>query len=444
VARDGGGVRLLGRELFPAADGVDYVAGIRGYRMLRGEFILDKILRCRDDVLAYLAVHNHGGVSEVAFSADDLRSHERGYPALVDVARGQPVGALVVAREAVAGDIWLTRSDRLQLDETRILGPAFERLRPSPVRPSDRRDSSYDRQTRLFGDAGQDVLRGSKVGVIGAGGAGSLLVEYLARLGVGWIVVVDPERLDVSNLPRVVGSRRHDARPWLVSGARPEWIRKLGRRLSTTKVSIARRVARVANPLCKVEAIFGDSLEEVNARRLVDCEFLFLAADTMQARLLFNAIVHQYYVPGIQVGAKVRAAAGTGDLLDVYSVTRTVLPDSGCLWCNGLITAEGLQREAATEGEEAAQRYINDPTIIAPSVITLNAIAASHAANDFMFAMTGLTQGDATLEYMRFVPRERDVRFDLPRADPTCPECGLDPSSRRGRGDGVELPTRGA
>jgi hypothetical protein len=213
--------------------------------------------------------------------------------------------------------------------------------------------------------------------------------------------------------------------------------------MSTPKVSIARRVALAANPFCKVEAVFGDSLEGANAHRLVDCDFLFLAADTMQTRLLFNAIVHQYYVPGIQVGAKVRAAAGTGDLLDVYSVTRTVLPDSGCLWCNGLISAEGLQREAATEEEDAIQRYVNDPTITAPSVITLNAIAAGHAANDFMFAMTGLTNKDATLEYMRFLPRERDVRFDLPRADPTCPECGLDPMSRQGRGDGVELPTRG-
>jgi tRNA A37 threonylcarbamoyladenosine dehydratase len=59
----------------------------------------------------------------------------------------------------------------------------------------------------VFGDRGQALLAAQKVGVIGAGGAGSLVVEYLARLGVGHLVVVDPERIETTNLPRVVGGR---------------------------------------------------------------------------------------------------------------------------------------------------------------------------------------------------------------------------------------------
>jgi len=442
VARTSRSIRLLGRELFPAADGVDYVPGTRGYRMLRGEFILDKILRCREDGLAYLAVHNHGGDDHVGFSVDDLRSHERGYPALLDVARGQPVGALVIARRAVAGDIWLSRDIRVELAETRILGAGIEPLWSSPPPLPPGRDETYDRQARLFGDAGQALLASAKIGVIGAGGVGSLLIEYLARLGVGWIVAADPERIDITNLPRVVGSTRFDARTFLTEAGRPEWIRNIGRRLATPKISIARRLARRANRRCRLDAIVGDIVERSVAQRFVDCDYLFLAADTMQARLVFNALVHQYLIPGVQVGAKVRASAGAGELIDVYSVARTVTPDSGCLWCNGLISAEGLQREAATPRERAAQRYVNDPAVLAPSVITMNATVASQAANDFMFAWTGLTHDDATLEYLRFVPRDRDVRFDLPRADPTCSECGLDPISRRARGNSTSLPTR--
>ncbi|HZL66989.1 MAG TPA: ThiF family adenylyltransferase [Candidatus Limnocylindrales bacterium] len=41
-------------------------------------------------------------------------------------------------------------------------------------------------------DRGQAVLRGQKVGIIDAGRAGSLVIEYLARLGVGTLVVIDP------------------------------------------------------------------------------------------------------------------------------------------------------------------------------------------------------------------------------------------------------------
>src|SRR2546430_7989073 len=64
----GRGVRLLARDLFLAEDGVDFVPGRRGYRMLTAEFVRDKIRYCRDERLAYLAVHNHGGSDHVDFS----------------------------------------------------------------------------------------------------------------------------------------------------------------------------------------------------------------------------------------------------------------------------------------------------------------------------------------------------------------------------------------
>src|SRR5436190_756357 len=80
-----GGIRLLARELSIARDGLDYVPSQRGYRMLTGAFVTDHIVRCRDERLAYLAIHNHGGRGSVDFSPDDLRSHDRGYPALLDI-----------------------------------------------------------------------------------------------------------------------------------------------------------------------------------------------------------------------------------------------------------------------------------------------------------------------------------------------------------------------
>ena len=91
------GLRLVARELHLAKDRLDYVPGKRGYRMLKAEFIQSKILRARDRRLAYLAIHNHGGTDSVGFSEPDMASHERGYPALLDIARGMPVGALVLA-----------------------------------------------------------------------------------------------------------------------------------------------------------------------------------------------------------------------------------------------------------------------------------------------------------------------------------------------------------
>ncbi|WP_425373325.1 ThiF family adenylyltransferase [Mesorhizobium denitrificans] len=58
--------------------------------------------------------------------------------------------------------------------------------------------------------ASANVLAGMTVAIVGLGGVGSLIAEYLAWLGVGTIVLIDPDRIDPTNLPRVVGARRAD------------------------------------------------------------------------------------------------------------------------------------------------------------------------------------------------------------------------------------------
>jgi hypothetical protein len=204
-----------------------------------------------------------------------------------------------------------------------------------------------------------------------------------------------------------------------------------------------RRIARRANPACRLEELYADFTERGVARRFRDCDFLFLAADSFQARLVFNAIVYQYLVPGYQVGSKVPVDARSGEVGEAYSVSRPVYPDSGCLWCNGLIPPARLQEEAATDAERRAQRYVDEETVAAPSVITLNGRGASAAVDDFLFAVTGLRRATAEPEpYERSLQRDRAVVWDEPRKDDDCAECGNREASRYARGDYTDLPTR--
>ena len=440
VVHTGRGLRLLARDLFLAKDGVDYVPGERGYRMLTPRFIMERSRNCRDQSLAYLAVHNHGGSDSVGFSQPDFASHERGYPALVDILNGPPVGALVFAKRAVAGDLWLSDGRRAVLREGRVVGCSIERLYPNPPPAPPGVDLTYDRQSRLFGDRGQSLLNGAKVGIIGAGGVGSLLVLYLARLGVGHLVVVDPDRIDITNLSRVPGATRFDAKSWLTADGRPEWLRKLGHRISTPKVKIMQRVARRANPHIRFEGIFGNVVDNTIAMRLRDCDYLFLAADSQQSRLVFNALVHQYLIPGVQVGSKVQVDKATGEINDVFSVVRPVIPDFGCLWCAKLINQARLAEESLPEEDRKRQQYIEE--VPAPSVVTLNGIGASHAANEFLFSWTGLLLSTSDDRYLYYHPQERKTMMRKPLRQEDCPECGEGMKSRRACGDSIELPTR--
>lgn len=433
VARSEGGVRLIARELHLAVDGIDYVPGQRGYRMLRAEFIRERILRARELRLAYLAVHNHGGTDRVGFSADDLRSHERGYPALLDIARGMPVGALVLATNAIAGDLWFPDRERSELSDAVVIGQRRQTIAPAPLAPPGRTDGRYDRQARLFGDAGQELLAKSRVGIIGLGGAGSVLAELLGRLGVGEFLLVDPDATSLTNLPRLIAAEQNDAPVTDGTGCV---------RAGLPKVKIAERNIRRANPRARVTVFQSDFLEQDVARHFTECDYLFLAADTMSARLLFNAVVHQYGVPGVQVGAKVPVSWSTGAVGDVFAVMRTVLPGQGCLWCNGLISPARLQQEALPEEIRRAQAYVDEPEVVAPSVITLNAIACSHAADMFLFHMTGLANDSSELGWFRWNSRRGEASRDIPRRDTACLECSISDQSRFARGDGAVLPVR--
>lgn len=418
-------VRLLGRELTLAVDGVDHVPSKRGYKMIRAEFIHPLIRRARDQRLVFLSIHNHGGTDEVSFSSWDMASHERGYPALVDIARGMPVGGLVFAQNAVAGDIWLKNDRRVCLTRATVVGDTLKVLTPKKV-SSDSVSSAdlYDRQIRLFGEGGQRLIQQMRVAIIGLGGAGSILAELLARLGVSDFVLIDPDRAERSNLPRLIGSRVMDAM----------WP------FRRRKVDLAARGIMRANPRAHLKKIFGSVGVLQHATQLLDRDFIFLAADQMTARLAFNSIAHQYLIPGVQVGARVVTHPDANEIQDVYVVSRPVNPSVGCLWCNGLIDPAKLQLEATEQKQAAAQAYGTETA--APSVVSLNALAAADAVNYFQFWLTGLAKKGASGFYRRFKPLSGALVQETPRSDQDCLECSTSDVSRLSRGDVAVLPLR--
>lgn len=429
VVRTDIGTRLLVRDLIIAEEGVDYRPSPRGYKALQPAFIHRAITRCRDQRLAYLAVHNHGGRGSVAFSAVDLGSHERGYPALQDIAKGMPVGALVVAEGAMEIDLWVNDT-RLSLREGRVMGRtlqtlyANERVKRELHAPESAVSAAFDRQVLMLGEVGQGRLRHARVAIVGLGGVGALVNEYLSRLGVGTLLLVDPDRVELTNLSRVVGARVADLHG--VDGA--------GR----LKVEIAAELAGQAPTPPLVTALAGDFAIESVATQMRDFDFVFLAADSMRARLVFNALVHQYYVPGIQLGSKIRANPDTGALEQAFSVVRTILPGEGCLLCNGFIDAAALSREWQTEDERRQADY--GTTLPNPSVITMNAVAAAHGVNEFLFFYLGLRAPGDRPPFLRFDHLTGRTAYDQPRSDPQCRECSSSSSSRFGRGDAERLP----
>jgi len=404
------GPRLLGRDLILATDGVDYVPGKVGYRALTADFVRDAAESAYQEKLAYLAVHNHFGLDRVGFSSTDLASHERGYPALRQLT-SRLAGGLVLTPHAAAGDLWLPDGSRADLTELVIPGNNLLRLRPTPASATGH-DMHHDRQARLFGDLGQETLGRLRVAVVGLGGVGSIVVELLARLGVGELVLIDDDTVDRdgTNLSRLIA-------------AEPDDLGKL-------KTELAARNARRANPEIRLE-VHSTRVEHPAARQsLTTCDWIFLVADGHAARHWVNAVVNQYLVPATSAGVKVPVDSG-GNVDQIHTVTRLTLPGAGCMWCGGLIDATELAIDMHPAHERDAARYVEG--VPAPSVISLNTLAAGEAVNHFMLAVTGLHDDDMDFGSVIHLPQHRGRELVDPAQKPECTWCTS--HGALGRGD---------
>lgn len=115
----------------------------------------------------------------------------------------------------------------------------------------------------------QDLLRRSKVLVIGAGALGNEILKNLALLGIGNILIVDFDEVETSNLSRSVLYRLTDD--------------------GKSKAHAAAEALRALNPDCTVFALNADICSGVGAGVFRWADVVIGGLDNRQARMAVNA-----------------------------------------------------------------------------------------------------------------------------------------------------------
>ncbi len=90
----------------------------------------------------------------------------------------------------------------IELPDTALAIPLARQ--PRPLTESQRERHARTLLIQGIGEAGQERIAAARVLVVGAGGLGSPVLQYLTAAGVGTILLSDPDRLDLSNLQRQV------------------------------------------------------------------------------------------------------------------------------------------------------------------------------------------------------------------------------------------------
>ena len=137
----------------------------------------------------------------------------------------------------------------------------------------------YSRNIPALSEAECTALQGKTVAVIGCGGLGGYLIEYLTRIGVGSIRCVDGDVFEESNLNRQLLSS-----PAL---------------LGTGKAAAAAARIREINPHVQADA-FPVFLDSSNARELITgCDAVLDALDSIDARKVLVKACAEEKIPYI-------------------------------------------------------------------------------------------------------------------------------------------------
>jgi hypothetical protein len=177
--------------------------------------------------------------------------------------------------------------------------------------------------------------------VVGYGSVGALVAEQLVRIGVGELLVMDYDVVEIHNLDRLLAVTPLDAK----------------RR--TKKVTVARRhlPGAATSPEFKLLPTEGSVVETSSYRSALDCDVLFSCVDANWPRQVLNHLAYTCLIPVVDGGVSIRVRLG-GQIQHAVVRAQTVGPGRACLSCLGMYDAGRIQMER--DGTFLDPKYIEE------------------------------------------------------------------------------------
>ncbi|MHA1978610.1 MAG: HesA/MoeB/ThiF family protein [Candidatus Hodarchaeales archaeon] len=209
----------------------------------------------------------------------------------------------------------------------------------------------YDRQI-LIENWDQEKIREGKVIIVGMGALGSVAAVSLAMAGVGELILVDFDTIEISNLNRQLLFQMDD--------------------IGKSKVEVAARELLRINSELKVTTL-NMKIQDVPKSDLESASVIVEGLDTFIDRRWVNSFIIEYNIPFISAG-----------MFGFLGNLQVIIPnESACLECQSLIPEEELQKACTPFGElrkEVRQKEPLDEII--PSVSSVSFVIGGLMAQE--------------------------------------------------------------
>jgi molybdopterin/thiamine biosynthesis adenylyltransferase len=368
--------RLLVRSVIPVRPEDVEDASPQHLTILQRSFL--PVLKQADiSGMSFVLVHSHPKDFPNHSPQDDKEEPKLFKTAYTRIHSEAAVHASIVVSSphAPVGRVWLGGGATEPVSRIRVIGRKFWIY----DREKDDIDiAAFDRQVLAFGPAVQALLKRLVIGVVGLGGTGSAVVEQLIRLGVGRVIVCDPQALEKSNVNRVYGSRVSDE--------------------GHDKIDVAKRLAEEIGLGTTIEPLKGSITDLAIATTFRECDVVFGCTDDEWGRAVLTKLAVSYLIPVLDLAVTVDSRDQI--IKSVRGRVTTLFPGSACLFCRAAITGDVIAAEikkATNPGEYENLRkegYVPELPGTAPSVIMFTSAVASQAIAELLHRITGFMGKD--------------------------------------------------
>lgn len=362
----------------------------------RTEIIQPLLVEAEKKKFSVLKIHSHPNgyskFSETDNNSDlDLFKSVLGWTPEVN----HHLSCILLPDDKVFGRVINEKLQFQPLNKVSVISDEIEIYHHSKIQLDRMNKDSMERNLQTFGDGTVSLLADMKIGIVGCSGTGSIVIEQLARLGVGELVIVDPDKVESKNLNRILNTTLSDAEK------------------ERYKVDVLKSAVASFGFNIKVTTYKENLYESKPAiNDIASCDAIFGCVDTIDGRHLLNLLSTYYLLPYFDIGVRLDAN-GKGGINAINGTVHYIQPGKSSLLSRGVYSAEqltsagNLRKNPEHYKSLLKEKYLKGVEVDSPAVISVNMFFSSMAVNDFLARIHLFRiQGNKNCAIQRFVLSE--------------------------------------